>query len=158
MKDSSAPRRIVTGLDADGRSAIVFDGPDGFVSESEALKVTLLWRSDRAPASNAGNSDAASEAFSFALGRGGTKFLLVEFSQSDELVDPGMHATDTLDYGILLSGRIDLIVETGGVSMRPGDVIVDRGIIHGWRNRAPETARMLFVNVDAEPVGRGATV
>ncbi|HMO74629.1 MAG TPA: cupin domain-containing protein [Sphingopyxis sp.] len=152
-----AHRRIVTGLDADGRSCILFDGPGGAVTEMGGTRVTALWQTGGAPADNSGTADAA-QAFSFAFARGGSKFLIVEFVPSDDLVGPGMHATDTLDYGILLSGRIDLLTETGETELAPGDLVVDRGILHGWRNRGPEVARMLFVNIDALPVGDGATV
>nr|WP_246427034.1 cupin domain-containing protein [Sphingopyxis panaciterrulae] len=69
-----------------------------------------------------------------------------------------MHATNTLDYGILLSGRITLVTETGETKLEPGDLIVDRGVLHGWRNPGPGPAKMLFVNIDAAPVGGGATV
>src|SRR3546814_12708345 len=69
-----------------------------------------------------------------------------------------MHATNTLDYGILLSGRITLVTETGETKLEPGDLIVDRGVLHGWPNPGPGPAKMLFVNIDAAPVGGGATV
>lgn len=37
-------------------------------------------------------------------------------------------------------------------------LFVDRGVPHAWRNRGPEIAKMIFVNIDAVPVGAGATV
>lgn len=153
----TAHRRIVTGLDRDGRSCILFDGPGGAATEAGGTRVTALWQSHGAPADNGGTDDAA-QAFSFAFAPGASKFLIVEFAASDDLVGPGMHATDTLDYGMLLSGRISLLTETGEAELAPGDLVVDRGIRHGWRNRGPEVARMLFVNIDALPVGGGATV
>ena len=154
---SQVHRRIVTGLDADGQSCILFDGPGGAVTEAGHTRVTALWQTGGAPADNSGSDDAA-QAFSFAFAHGASKFLIVEFAPSDALVGPGMHATDTIDYGMLLSGRVDLITETGEVELVPGDLIVDRGVVHGWRNRGPQVARMLFVNIDALPVGDGATV
>lgn len=151
-------RRIVTGRDPAGKSCILFDGPGGFVTASSGVRVTLLWQSDRSPADNSGDTDAATAAYSFAFGRGGTKFLIVEFDPGDGLVGPGMHATDTLDYGVMLAGRITLITQTGEVDLVPGDLIVDRGVPHAWRNHGPEIAKMIFVNIDAVPVGAGATV
>lgn len=150
-------RRIVTSLGPDGRSRILFDGADGAVTEGGGTRVTLLWQSDVSPADNSGHADMAS-AFSFAFARGSTKFLIVEFAADANLVGPGMHATNTLDYGILLSGRIILVTETGETELEPGDLIVDRGVLHGWRNPGPGSAKMLFVNIDAAPVGGGATV
>jgi len=152
-----AHRRIVTSLGADGRSCILFDDAGGAVTEGGGTRVTLLWQSDASPADNSGQADMAS-AFSFAFARGATKFLIVEFAADANLVGPGMHATNTLDYGILLSGRITLVTETGETKLEPGDLIVDRGVLHGWRNPGPGPAKMLFVNIDAAPVGGGATV
>lgn len=151
-------RRIVTGLDPTGRSCILFDGPGGFVTAAAGVRVTSLWQSDRSPADNSGDTDAADAAYSFAFARGGTKFLIVEFDPGDGLLGPGMHATDTLDYGVMLAGRITLVTQTGEVDLVPGDLIVDRGVLHAWRNRGPEIAKMIFVNIDAAPVGAGATV
>jgi hypothetical protein len=115
-----APRRVVTGLNPQGRSCILFDGSGGFTHEHGGTSVTLLWQSDRPPVDNSGTADAAREAYSFAFAGGGTKFLLVEFEPGEDLVGPGMHATDTLDYGMLLSGRISLLVETGEVELCTG--------------------------------------
>lgn len=154
---AASHRRIVTGLDAEGRSCILFDGPGGAMTEAGGTRVMALWQTGGAPADNSGSVDAA-QSFSFAFAPGASKFLIVEFAPTEELVGPGMHASNTLDYGILLSGRIMLVTETGEAELAPGDLIVDRGVVHGWRNRGPEVARMLFVNIDAIPVGDGATV
>lgn len=150
-------RRIVTGLDGAGRSCIQFDGPGGCVTEAKGTRVTLLWQTDGSPANNNGAEDAA-DAFSFAFARGASKFLIVEFEPGEDLVGPGMHATNTLDFGVVLSGRVTLITETGETIVEAGDFVVDRGILHAWRNEGPLVARMLFVNIDAAPVGCGSTV
>ena len=59
-----------------------------------------------------------------------------------------MHRTETVDYGILLSGEIWLVVDDGEARLLPGDVVVQRGTNHAWSNRTDETARMAFVLVD----------
>ena len=59
-----------------------------------------------------------------------------------------MHRTETVDYGILLSGEVWLVVDEGETRLAPGDVVVQRGTNHAWSNRAEETARMAFVLVD----------
>lgn len=59
---------------------------------------------------------------------------------------PGMHATPTIDYAILLQGHIDLELESGDVvSLSPGDVVVQNGARHAWKNRSSEPAKMAFV-------------
>ncbi|KAK3680332.1 hypothetical protein LTR37_021331 [Vermiconidia calcicola] len=66
-----------------------------------------------------------------------------------------MHRTESLDYGLVLEGEIDLVLEdfeTGPVRhMRRGDVSVQRGTMHAWRNTSPDKwCRMFYVLVDAE--------
>jgi mannose-6-phosphate isomerase-like protein (cupin superfamily) len=51
-----------------------------------------------------------------------------------------------------------LVVETGEVTLRAGDLIVDRGVIHGWRNDGVEPAVYVSVTLPARPVGLGRTV
>ena len=71
-----------------------------------------------------------------------------------------MHRTQSLDYGVVLDGEVDLILEsleTGPVRrMRVGDVSVQRGTMHAWRNASKDKwARMLYVLVGAEPIEVG---
>lgn len=47
---------------------------------------------------------------------------------------------------------------TGEVDLMPGDLFDDPGVLHAWRNRGPEIAKMIFLNIDAVPVGAGATL
>ena len=64
-----------------------------------------------------------------------------------------MHRTETVDYGILLSGEVWLVVDEGETRLAPGDVVVQRGTNHAWSNRTEETARMAFVLVDGRFAG-----
>jgi hypothetical protein len=58
---------------------------------------------------------------------------------------PFMHRTETVDYGILLSGEIWLIVDTGEVKLNPGDIVIQRGTNHAWSNRSDRPARLIFI-------------
>jgi len=59
-----------------------------------------------------------------------------------------MHRTETIDYGIVLSGEVYLVVEDGETLLRPGDVVVQRGTNHAWHNRSDQPSRMAFVLID----------
>ena len=59
-----------------------------------------------------------------------------------------MHRTETVDYGIVLSGELWLVVDEGETRLGPGDVVVQRGTSHAWSNRTDDTARIAFVLVD----------
>ncbi|KAK7179661.1 hypothetical protein DPSP01_011590 [Paraphaeosphaeria sporulosa] len=65
-----------------------------------------------------------------------------------------MHRTVSLDYGIVLEGQIDLLLDSGEQrTMKVGDVAIQRGTMHQWINRDTEKyCRMLFVLVDSEPL------
>ncbi|KAF5597753.1 cupin domain protein [Fusarium subglutinans] len=58
-----------------------------------------------------------------------------------------MHRTISLDYGVVLEGEIDLILDSGEKRvMKRGDISVQRGTNHAWKNRSEESwARMLYV-------------
>lgn len=171
-------RRIVTGHNAAGRSIIVSDGPapDVIVSEaSPQTASTLLWLTDRAPASNRGNEDAAPAGLRVPTPpqhRGGTVFRISEFPP-DSSIDTSkvdmrkagvhvtedrlrkhyrFHQTDTVDYAICLEGEIWAMMDEGEVLMRPGDVLIQRGTYHSWANRSNRVCRMAFILIDAEPL------
>ena len=137
------PRRVVTGVDADGRSCILIDGPAG----------TVIWSSETSPADNSGGADAGGGRFRFPTS--GTQFVFSDFPPGGGSI---MHATDTLDYLVVLAGEVTLITETGETLLKAGDVLVDRGVLHGWRNDGDTPCRIVNVLCPARPVGQGATV
>ena len=52
-----------------------------------------------------------------------------------------------VDYGIVISGEVELELDNGAVeACRAGDVIVQRGTMHLWRNVSADTpCRIVFV-------------
>lgn len=61
-----------------------------------------------------------------------------------------MHRTETLDYGILLSGELWMVLDDDEVHLKEGDIVVQRGTNHAWSNRSDRTARMVFILLDGE--------
>jgi naringenin degradation protein FdeH len=45
-----------------------------------------------------------------------------------------IHKSETVDYGILLAGERVLVLDSGELVMKPGDVVVQLGNWHGWTN------------------------
>ena len=144
-------RRVVIGLDTDGNSCIQIDGPVPKLSNSS----DMIWRTATIPADNSGAEDAAVPYAMEHLHDGGSNFMFVEFPPK---MGPYMHATDTLDYLVVLSGQIVMQLEAEEVVLNPGDLIVDRGVIHAWRNDTDQPATMVSVTVPAHPIGNGRTV
>jgi hypothetical protein len=61
---------------------------------------------------------------------------------------PFMHRTRTIDYGIVLSGEIYLVLDREETLLKPCDVVVQRGTNHAWSNRSDQPCRMAFILVD----------
>lgn len=62
------------------------------------------------------------------------------------------HRTESIDYAVVLEGEITLLVDDGEVTMKAGDVAVQRATAHAWSNRTDSVARMMFVLVGTAPV------
>jgi mannose-6-phosphate isomerase-like protein (cupin superfamily) len=174
--------RVVTGHDADGRSIVSSDGPLPTVIELEAIPGTVfheVW-STTGPAVIDNGHDPTTGPVVLAPPGGGTRIRFVDIPpDTDELLATGaarmsevfaqigdegastlhdssphplMHRTDSVDYGVVISGELTLVLDDGEVPLRPGSVVVQRGTNHAWANRSVEVCRMLFVLIDAEPV------
>ena len=145
-------RRVVTGLDEQGRSAVIIDGE---IPRFNATNAALAWRTEAHPADNSGISDAAVPYSVELLHTPGSNFAICEFPAGAQAY---MHATDTIDYLVVLSGRCTLVLEAGEAELGPGDFVVDRGVLHGWRNDHDEPCVCAVVNLPAHPVGAGRTI
>jgi uncharacterized cupin superfamily protein len=61
-----------------------------------------------------------------------------------------MHRTSTVDYVVVIKGEIVLVLDDSEVTLRQGDVVVQRGTDHAWENRSSTPARMAFFHIDAQ--------
>lgn len=170
-------RRVVTGHDGQGRAVVAIDGTASTVRVRAAngRTSTLLWAEDETPSDNSGAADKADREIGVAPPDGGSVFRIVTFppeaagdsvlSNADFKAElgldtadaatarhPSMHKTRSVDYGIILSGEIDLLLDESEVTLRAGDVVVQRGTNHGWVNRGTEPCSMAFVLIDAKPL------
>jgi quercetin dioxygenase-like cupin family protein len=81
----------------------------------------------------------------------GTVCRVVDFGPGHK---PLMHRTQSLDYGIVLEGTIEMELDSGEKhTLTRGDVAVQRATMHAWRNVSEtEWARMIFVLQDCQPL------
>jgi mannose-6-phosphate isomerase-like protein (cupin superfamily) len=63
---------------------------------------------------------------------------------------PFMHATKTVDYGIVLEGEIYLVLDDSEVLMKKNDICIQRGTNHAWSNRSDKKCVIAFILVDGE--------
>ncbi len=176
MSDLPPLRRIVTGLNADGRSVFEEDGASPAqktVADRPGYRVTNLWRTLADGSADAPDSIAAHHGVSPPAG--GSVLRIVEWPAEPEdpaelrrLMDktfaamypdahrdvkpgehPGMHTTNTVDYAIVMEGEIVAIMDEGETVMRQGDVLIQRGTAHAWANRSGKPVKVAFVLIDA---------
>jgi quercetin dioxygenase-like cupin family protein len=147
-----APRRVVTGHDAAGKSIVTSDGPPPVehVTPDGVARFLEIWRTDAMPVPiPAVEPDPTGGPVEIPPGANGTRVRLVE-------INPGrcspMHRTETVDYGIVLEGELYLVLDDSEVRLEPGDVVVQRGTNHAWDNRSDRVARVAFVLVDGRRI------
>jgi quercetin dioxygenase-like cupin family protein len=143
------PRRVVTGHDERGVSVFASDGPVPTVrTAADGALFCEIWSTDATPAPiGAAAADPTLTSVTVPPGPNGTKIRINVFPPG--VVSP-VHRTQSVDYGIVLDGEVVLVLDDSETTLRPGDVVVQRGTNHRWENRSGQTARMAFILVDGE--------
>jgi hypothetical protein len=164
-------RRIVTGHDAQGRSVFVEDS-----STVMAGALHEVWMTPAVPASYGGAPRLGPLPVGLEPPQGGTLIRFVrlpptaglsreeldrrtaqmfaDIHASHARVDtsrhPAMHKTHSVDYGIVLSGEVTLMLDVGERKLKPFDVAIQRGTNHGWVNAGPEPCLIAFILIDGK--------
>lgn len=152
-------RRVVTGHDLNNVAKVIIDGPATNKKYPRPGAVaTLIWATCETPANmpvGEDFEDMGARILGTAPPPNGTRFTVND-------IPPGaagtMHRTETIDYVIVISGEIDMEMDASTVTLKAGDVMVQRGTNHAWVNRGTEVARVAFVLIDAKPLGIGHPV
>ena len=166
-------RRVVTGHDESGKAIVVFDSNAANVHERAAgTGATHLWRTHSTPADNSGAEDTVTGDVPLAPPPGGSVFRVVEFAPVGDAAEnmapdalareigahsaagaaqrhPLTHRTDSIDYAIIMSGEIDMLLDEDDLHLKAGDIVVQRGTNHAWVNRSSEPCKIAFVLIDA---------
>jgi mannose-6-phosphate isomerase-like protein (cupin superfamily) len=66
------------------------------------------------------------------------------------VTNPLMHRTRTVDYAIVMSGEIDMMLDDKTVHLKAGDVVVQQATNHAWLNDGTEPCRTIFVFLDSK--------
>lgn len=163
-------RRIVTGVDEEGRSVFVDDGrpPRTHVFvHTPGLEFSLVWGTDAAARPAVDGADPTPQ-----LGRplprsaDSTRLILMQvpagsadLGHAEEAIaeqravwpdllghfeaddTPGFHRTHAIDYLVLLDGELVLELDDGAeTTVRRGDLVVQHATRHAWRNRTDRPA------------------
>lgn len=162
-------RRVVTGHDAQGKAVFVSDEsvPPVVPSLLPGSEFHRLWGGDAAP--HFPDEGSRPDDRSYFPPVGGFRFgfftippdggagapadldmgaALAELEEQlpglaghMEVDNPGMHTTATVDFEVVLSGRVTLELDDGAtVALEPGDTVVQNGTRHRWSNAGTEPA------------------
>jgi mannose-6-phosphate isomerase-like protein (cupin superfamily) len=170
-------RRIVTGHNKEGRSIITIDGPPARSIGEDVGGLFELWNTDGNIIDTKDNLDRADQDIILSPPTGGTKFRYFQINPTPEGIPmeimqeiaadafekigaghhrvdtskhPAMHKTETIDYIILLKGDVTLILDEDEVTLKPHDVVVQRGTNHAWVNNGDEPALLIAVLIDSD--------
>ena len=150
-------RRIVTGHNSEGKAVIAADERvegRGLAEDRGRRDATFfqLYATHEMPVDLSDGALARQREGSetTVLGTGSGSVLRIG------VLEPGarspMHRTESLDYGICLEGECDMELDGGEVvTVRAGDVVVQRGTNHVWHNRSGARCRLAWILLDAEP-------
>lgn len=176
--DWQSLRRIVTDNSPAGRSRILIDGEAAKLIAVEEAGLAEIWAADIkdgglldatdqlaekdlrlepdpgsvkvrwftiAPENKSKTQEELEAAAAFGFGAVGASHCRVDTTRH-----PAMHKTASLDVIVLVKGEVDLLLDDDEVSLKPGDVVIQRATNHGWVNKGDETALLVAVLIHAD--------
>lgn len=170
-------RRVVTGINGEGRSVVLLDNGPAAVFEKGGIGLYEIWNDNGRPIQRSDVIDIAKGDVVLAPPPNGARVRWFSIAPPDQAASaeaklasleeafnemggsssrvdlerhPGMHLTKTMDIIMVWSGQIRLILEEDEVLLNPGDVVVQRGTNHAWEAVGDQTAWCLAVLLDRE--------
>jgi hypothetical protein len=169
-------RRVVAGNDARGKSVFLSDdvAPNSHEFESKPGQAqTRVWFTAGPAATTPPAAEPTSNTGPVVPGPGGASFVIVRYAPDSvtasprfdpdraneefatyapdiaagsDPAEPGMHRTQSVDYGVVLDGEIWLELDDGAETrLTCGDTIVQLAGRHAWRNKTDAPATVAFV-------------
>jgi mannose-6-phosphate isomerase-like protein (cupin superfamily) len=149
-------RRVVTGHDAQGKSIVLSDGPPpqyhSMLGPSIGADFFEIWNVATAvPILTPTEPREPNEREFTIMPTSGHLLRIIEiYPLSEGGERTVMHRTKTLDYVVVIEGEVVLWLDDSEVSLRKGNVVVQRGTDHAWENRSDKRAVIAFFHIDAE--------
>jgi hypothetical protein len=173
-------RRLITAQSADGKSgfaSVGFASRAHWYRHTPGAGLALVWATPADIGVPNSGTDITQSLSSLVPGSGATALVFVQFPPDAvgadptfdpaaaneefrrlnpgiaELIEPdsgGMHATDTIDYVIVLEGEIWATLDDGREElMHPHDVLIQNGTRHTWRNKSSRPAKLACFSIGA---------
>ncbi|GAA5194053.1 hypothetical protein GCM10023346_20580 [Arthrobacter gyeryongensis] len=165
-------RRVITGVNADGKSCFVSDGLTPHRLPGPGITKCDIWRISDLPVSY-NDADGINDGVVTEPPNGGLVFRQATFAPDSEWDQtlgysdskgqlrgtvpleesggvPGFHFTDSVDIVTVLNGEIVAVTETEEKVLRAGDTIIMRGVKHAWCNRTDRPVTVQSIMISAE--------
>jgi naringenin degradation protein FdeH len=173
QKPAPEVRRVVTKLDASGKAVVMIDERTPLTAPRPPNYSANVWVTGKSLPDFTSTADRGKTKIGLVPPKRGTVFRIVDFapeSASGQPTDmnhtmkivgadapkrglpprhPMMHRTRSLDYVIIMSGEIDMLLDEGEVHLKAGDVLVQQATNHAWVNRGKEPCRVAFILMDS---------
>jgi len=167
-------RRVVTQLDSSGKAVAMFDGKVQLTSFRSPNPASEMWVTEQSPPDFSWTADRGKTKVGLVPPRNGTIFRIVDFVPATPKIEsmdintmmkvvgdhapqkglpprhPMMHRTRSVDYAIILSGEIDMLLDDSEVRLKAGDVVVQQATNHAWVNRSGKPCRVAFILMDSQ--------
>jgi mannose-6-phosphate isomerase-like protein (cupin superfamily) len=175
-QQKSAPeiRRVVTKLDPSGKAVVMIDERTRLSGPRPPNLAANIWVTDKSLPDFSWSDDRGKTKTGLVPPKSGTIFRVVDFAPESapghptdmnfmmRIVGaeapakglpprhPMMHRTRSLDYAVIMSGEIDMLLDEGEVHLKAGDVVVQQATNHAWVNRGTEPCRIAFILMDSQ--------
>jgi quercetin dioxygenase-like cupin family protein len=149
QSDSGLPlvQRVVTGHNDDGKAIFKSEdfAPTQMIPSGDASFLTI-WSTETVPANLNDERDGRALPTGLTIERGS----VIRITDMLPGKESPMHRTNSIDYGIVLEGEIELELDDGQKkSIGQGGIIVQRGTNHLWRNITDKVCRIAFILIEA---------
>ena len=144
-------RRVVTGVNAAGRSCVVSDGPvpaEGTWRRPGKADGADVWLLNAVPVDLSDSRDPISGYRGQEWPPAGGVIARIVRWQPGFAIAP--HRSATIDFCFIISGHVELLLDEGSVTVGPGDTVIQRGTTHGWRVAGDEPCVAVAVLIAAK--------
>ena len=135
-------RRVVSAHDSEGKSCIASD---------EEISINDLWSTSGDQPLGAGPAGERAPRF---RATGASRCFIATLQKSPDPIPTlenriGFHRTSGVAYVLVLTGEIVFLVDREEVRLKAGDLVVERGTDHSWRNEGDTPVGLLVTVVSA---------
>ena len=136
-------RRVVSAHDSEGKS---------FIESDEVVDIDSLWATTSDQVLGPG---PASEPTRNLRPTGASRYYIATIARSPDPMPTldnrtGFHRTHGVAYVHVLTGEIVYMVDRQEVRLQAGDLVIDRGTEHSWRNESETPVGLLVTVITSE--------